>query len=363
MGRANPVTLAVICALLAALPAISAEPERKVPHAAAKKAFVRPNPVSLTQPPPNGNLKERAAWAGNEASRLRAVLATSPRDTRTRMLMAALAVVVATDLERSLAVADIATATTLRGTIERSLPDTQWSLDLIARHGAGGGDFALAVMALHGILGQRDIDKACSLLSSAWGKGFGESAYRLSGCVAGRDPTREALLLRVAADAGNAAAGEMLGRRCLESTPQDARCASARVSAAAASGRPSAKSLLGWMHAQGVGVAADPLRAQALYLDAAGAGDLSAKNNLGELYETGRGVAIDRARAAAYYREAAEAGFAAAQFNLGRLYAAGAGVPKDTDQARTWLRAALNGGVRPAQEILDWLDTQTAPKR
>ena len=358
MGRANTVTLAVICTLLAALPATSAEQKRKSPPLAAKRTSGHPDRATLTQPPPVANLKDRVAWAANEASRLRAALAASPRDTRTGMFLAALAVVVATDLERALAIGDIATATALRGLIERSLPDTRWSLDLIARHGAGGGDFALAVMALHGILEPRNIGKACSLLSSAWGKGFGESAYRLSGCVGGSDPTREALLLRVAADAGNPAAGETLGRRCLESTPQDPQCAFARVSAAAASGRPSAKSLLGWMHAQGVGVGVDPLRAQALYLEAASAGDLSAKNNLGELYETGRGVAIDRTRAAGYYREAAEAGFAPAQFNLGRLYAAGAGVPKDADQARKWLRSARQGGIQPAQKILDWLDTQ-----
>ena len=363
MGRANPVTLVVICALLAALPATSAEPKRKPPPVAAKRTPGHRDPASLTQPPPVGSLKDRVAWAAGEASRLRAALTASPRDTRTRMLLAALAVVVATDLERSLAVGDIATATALRGMIERSLADTQWSLDLIAHHGAGGGDFALAVMALHGIGEKRDIDKACALFSSAWGKGFGESAYRLSGCVTGRDPTREALLLRTAADSGNAAASEMLGRRCLESTPQDSQCAFARISAAAAKGRPSAKSLLGWMHAQGIGVAADPVQAQSLYLDAAGAGDLSAKNNLGELYETGRGVAIDRTRAAAYYREAAEAGFAPAQFNLGRLYAAGAGVPKDADQARRWLRSALQGGIQPAQKILDWLDTPAAQGR
>src|SRR5205085_8718919 len=117
-----------------------------------------------------------------------------------------------------------------------------------------------------------------------------DSAYRLSGCVAENDPARAEDLLRAAAESGHAMAGEQIGRRCLEAKPQDPKCAFSNVSQAAAAGRASAKSLLGWMYAQGVGVGVDPQRAIALYLDAAKAGDLSAGNNLGELYETGRGV-------------------------------------------------------------------------
>ena len=287
----------------------------------------------------------------------------SPRDARFLTLMAALAVVVATDLERSLAVGDVSNALVLRKLIEHKLPDTSRALELIADHGAGGADFALGVMAFHGILGERDLDGACRLFSSAWDKGFPDSAYRLSDCMAGKGLPREASLLRAAADSGHATANERLGRRCLESRPPDPDCAFARISAAAAAGRPSAKSVLGWMYAQGVGVAADPPRAQSLYMEASAAGDLSAKNNLGELYETGRGVALDPGKALEYYREAAEAGFAPAQFNLGRLYAAGTSIPRDADKARLWLHTALKGGVQPAQRILDWLDTQAQPAR
>jgi len=218
-------------------------------------------------------------------------------------------------------------------------------------------------MALHGILGPRDREVACSLFASAWDKGFLDSAYRLSDCVAAKNPARAEDLLRAAAESGHAMAGEQLGRHCLEAKPQDLKCAFAQISAAAAAGRASAKSLLGWMYAQGVGVATDPQRALALYLDAAKAGDLSARNNLGELYETGRGVPVDGARAEEYYKEAAEAGFAPAQFNLGRLYASGTVVTRDADKARTWLNAALKSGIQPAQKILDWLDTQTTPSR
>jgi len=364
-GWAKSILAAVALSIIAASPAAGAEKHRKEGAVPAVSRDTGPtmDPFTLTKPPPAENAEARVAWAGEEIARLRARLAAAPRETRNRVLLAALAVVITDDIERSIAGGDIPNAIALQRLIEEKMPDAPWALDMIARHGAGGGDFALGVMALHGILGLRDGKVACSLLSSAWDKGFRGSAYRLSGCVADKDPARELSLLQAAAGAGHAAAFEILGRRCLESNPQDTACAFARISAAAAAGRPSAKSLLGWMHAQGVGVVADPRRARALYVEAAGAGDVSAKNNLGELYESGRGVPIDWPRAAEYYREAAQTGFAPAQFNLGRMYAAGAGLPQDVDKARTWLRSALKGGIQPAQKILDWLDAQADTAR
>lgn len=354
-----------MCALLCAVLAFQPAPADAAKKKKAKKPVVKeqsapaPSTVgNLSEAPAPGDFPARIAWAGKEADDLRTVIAKSPRDERTRTQMAALAVVVTSDLERALSVGDTENAAALRRIIEKKLPDTRWRLGQIGRQGAGGGYFALGVMALHGILGERDREIACPMFASAWDKGFLDAAYRLSGCVAEKDPARAGDLLRSAADSGHAQASEELGRHCLEAAPQDAKCAFARISAAATAGRASAKSLLGWMYAQGTGAGVDPQRALSLYLEAAKAGDLSARNNLGELYETGRGVTMDGARAADYYRQAAEAGFAAAQFNLGRLYATGTGVTRDSDRARLWLRAALKGGVKPAQKILDWLGTQ-----
>ena len=351
---------AFLCVLPAIQPAISDAAKMKKPAAREQTAVSR-EPMSDLSGAPSDGPRARLEWAGSEANRLRAIIAKSPRDQSAGVLMAALAVVVATDLERALSAGDADSAVALRKLIERKLPDTRWRLGFIGRHGAGGGYFALGVMALHGILGERDREVACPLFSSAWDQGFLDSAYRLSDCVAEKDPARAEDLLRAAAESGHAMASEQLGRRCLEAKPQDLKCAFTRISAAAAAGRASAKSLLGWMYAQGAGVGADPQRALALYLEAANAGDLSAKNNLGELHETGRGVPVNPAKAVEYYGAAAEAGFAPAQFNLGRLYAAGTGVARDADKARTWLRSAMSAGIRPAQKILDWLDTQQAP--
>lgn len=302
----------------------------------------------------------RLAWARSEADALRAQASRSPRDARAGTLLAALAVVMAADLERALSAGDARHAAALRELIERKLGDAPLRLARVASGGAGGAEFALGVMALHGILGERNHGEACRRFESAWAAGFRLQAYRLSECVEATNPERSADLLRRAADTGDAAAAEALGRACLAARPGDFACASGRIAAAAAAGRPSAKSLLGWMYAQGVGVPAEPARALALYGEAAVAGDLSALNNLGELYETGRGVPAEPARAVQYYREAAEAGFAPGQFNLGRMLATGTGVARDSDQARTWLRAALKGGVEPARNVLDWLDSPPA---
>ncbi len=308
--------------------------------------------------PASRDFAARAAWAGRQADALRAEAAHSPRDARAGTLLAALAVVVAADLERAASAGDARHAAALRELIEGKLGDAPLRLARIASGGAGGAEFALGVMALHGIVGERNHGEACRRFEAAWAAGFRLQAYRLSECVEATNPSRSAALLRTAADAGDAAAAESMGRACMAARPGDLACASARITAAAAAGRPSAKSLLGWMYSQGVGMPAEPARALALYTEAAVAGDLSALNNLGELHETGRGVPADPARAVAYYREAAESGFAPGQFNFGRMLATGAGVARDPDKARIWLRAALKGSVEPAQKVLDWLDTQ-----
>jgi TPR repeat protein len=317
----------------------------------------------LNPPPAAGNFGARLAWAGKQADTLRALSARSPRNQRPGMLLAALSVVAMSDLELALSADNLADATALREFIEKKLGDARVRLGRIAQRGTGGADFALGAMALHGMLGSRDHDEACRYFESAWTAGFRMSAYRLSGCVEATEPVRARALLRLAADAGNAAASEALGRACMESTPRDIACASARVAAAAGAGRPSAKSLLGWMYAQGLGMPVELARARELYMEAAKAGDIAARNNLGEMYETGRGVPADPAKAVEYYRDAAEAGFAPGQFNLGRMYATGSGVTLDPEKARLWLGSALKGGIAPAQQVLDWLDRPApAPK-
>ena len=319
--------------------------------------------LDLTTPPPANEPGARLAWATKETARLRKALADRPRTLRPGALLGALAVVAAYDIERAISIGDLASAAGMRDLLEEQITDAPWRLNWLAEHRAGGAYFALGVLTFHGVMVQPDPDLACRLFESAWGAGFDPAAYRLSNCVAQSDASRALRLLEVAAEAGHPAANEVLGRRCLEASPPDLACASSRIGLSASAGRPSAKSLLGWMTAQGLGMPADTARALRLYGEAANAGDLPALNNLGEIHETGRSVPADAAKAAGFYRQAAEAGFAPAQFNLGRMYAAGTGVPRDTTKAREWLGAALKAGIQPAQKVLDWLDSPAGQAR
>jgi len=334
------------------------KPEAKAPTRARTPEQPVPSLKLAPSPPADANLQARVAWASEEADRQRASIVKNPYDEQLRLNVAALSVQVMRDIEQALAVGDIATATALRQLIEKKLADTRWRLNWMSQRNMTGGEFALGVMALHGILETRDMAVACQRLAAAWSKGDLDAAYRLAACQKDKQPAQAAALLRSAADAGHLAASEDVGRACLEAKPSDTRCATQYLTAAAAGGRASAKSLLGWMYAQGAGVERNPQLAETLYREAAGAGDVSALNNLGELYETGRGVKTDVARAVEYYRQAAEAGFAPAQFNLGRMYAGGTGVPRDIAAARSWLGRALQAGVQPAKQLLDWLDKQ-----
>ena len=56
-----------------------------------------------------------------------------------------------------------------------------------------------------------------------------------------------------------------------------------------------------------------------------------AQCNLGWMYANGRGVAQDDEQAVFWYRKAAEQGNAIAQFNLGKMYENGHGVEQDDE--------------------------------
>jgi len=220
----------------------------------------------------------------------------------------------------------------------------------------GAADYALGALDLHGMLGERNVEAACAHFTAALEKGFGGAKFRHAQCIEERDPAQALALIKEAADSGHVGAGERLGRICLEAEPPDAACAFARLDRAARDGRASARTLLGWMHAEGIGGKVDLVRAAQYYREAAQMGEPSARNNLGELHEKGRGVDKDEAKAFAYYLAAAEGGFPPAQFNVGRLYAAGRGTPQNSAEARRWLGEAAKAGIAPARQILDMLD-------
>ena len=245
-----------------------------------------------------------------------------------------------------------------RTQFEKYFAGTRPGLEAMAGRGIGAAEYALGVLALHGISEERNVERACIRFAAALDKGFGGAKFRHAQCIEESDPARALTLMQEAANAGHVGAIEQLGRICLEAKPPDAACAYARLERASREGRLSATTLLGWMHAKGIGGKVDLPRAAAYYREAAGKGEASARNNLGELYETGRGVARDAVKAFDYYLAAATSGFPPAQFNVGRLYATGSGTTKNLDEARRWLGEAAKAGVPPAQKVLDFLNQE-----
>ncbi|MDA0226351.1 MAG: tetratricopeptide repeat protein [Proteobacteria bacterium] len=266
------------------------------------------------------------------------------------------------ELDRALSLGESAQTEDLEKLIRSQLSDTVWRVTRKAKAAAPDALFAAALMRARGILVERDAAQACKGFLEAAAAGHLASHHHAALCLLQSDPARATTLLRHAADDGHPAAQEALGRACLEARANpDLECAAKNIGAAAAAGRPSAKSLLGWMHQHGTGVPRDPGRAYALYLEAAGRGDLAAQNNLGELSETGAAGRQDDREAAAWYERAAASGFAPAQFNLGRLLAEGRGVPEDIARARMWLEKARSGGVTQAQALIEWIDGRRMP--
>lgn len=80
--------------------------------------------------------------------------------------------------------------------------------------------------------------------------------------------------------------------------------------------------------------------ARRLWQPLAEGGHVDAQFHLGYLFANGQGVAQDHAEAARWTRMAADRGEPAAQFALGVMYANGEGVPQDDVRAYLWFDIA-----------------------
>lgn len=351
--------------------AASAEPRKTEARTAKPAAKAKPaKPVKPVKPPA---AKQKARGAepaqldavteleiiNGEAIALNRALHADPDDTELRQKLALLALRAARAAERVLSRGEDDLFIAYRAQFRKHFAATRPGLENMAGRGIGAAEFALGVLDLHGMLGERDVARACAHFAAALDKGFGGARFRHAQCIEEREPERALALMREAADSGHVGATEQLGRICLEAKPPDVACALARLERASREGRLSATTLLGWMHAEGIGGKVDLARAQHYYLEAAERGEPAARNNLGEFYERGRGVSPNPAKAFDYYLSAAVTGFPPAQFNVGRLYATGQGTTKNLDEARRWLGEAAKAGVPPAQKVLDYLDQET----
>ena len=161
-----------------------------------------------------------------------------------------------------------------------------------------------------------------------------------------KDDKEAARLLRIAADAGHAAAQDELGLAlaCGIGIDRDAAEAVRMYRMAADQGYADARYKLGWCYENGAGVAKDEKEAAHQYSIAAGLGSASARLELARCYESGRGVAKDAAHAALLYLLASEQGDDWASFYLGRCYSNGIGVDKDVATAARYYRVAARRG-------------------
>ena len=271
-----------------------------------------------------------------------------------RNALADLAVDYVAQIEMAEALVRIDYGQVLADRYKKDFSDTLWRLN--QRSNAGEVRAAATLGALYrlGIVAGRDEKKACDYYRRAAQKGQVAALFHASACD---DPKSEAAIRMrdLAAAGGHPVAQEMRGRECLREK-SNAACALAWLERAAAQGRASAMSLLGWMYSTGDLVLRDDTRAFGYFMNAARLGDAAAQNNVGQLYETGRGVPADGGEAFAWYKRAAEAGLGSAQVNLARSYIEGRGTAPDRTAAKFWLEQAQKQRIAEAAKLLEWME-------
>ncbi|WP_264817927.1 tetratricopeptide repeat protein, partial [Acidomonas methanolica] len=110
----------------------------------------------------------------------------------------------------------------------------------------------------------------------------------------------------------------------------------------------------------GIGVAADPHRAETWLRKAALAGDVDAMAIVGDIILQMGAPKPNYAEVTAWYRRAAEAGHPGAMVTLGQLHWRGLGVPRDQRTAVELFRRAAATGHAPAVQLLAALDAERA---
>ena len=113
-------------------------------------------------------------------------------------------------------------------------------------------------------------------------------------------------------------------------------------------GDPYAQHMLGFLYANGRGVALQPEQTVKWWTRAADQGFAPAQYTLGSLYRQGMGVKRDLDKAAHWIGRAADAGYPEAQYDYGVMHATGEGVKQDLSTAYMWLDlAADTKGLKP----------------
>lgn len=119
------------------------------------------------------------------------------------------------------------------------------------------------------------------------------------------------------------------------------------ISSAADKGFTNAKSFLGHLYLNGLGVEKDKDKAFALATEATAEADddYFGQTLLGQCYQLGFGTEVDYKNAAYWYKKAVALDFPYAKYCLGTLYESGNGVAKDNKKAFQLFLEAYEGGV------------------
>lgn len=129
---------------------------------------------------------------------------------------------------------------------------------------------------------------------------------------------------------------------------------------AAESGDSVAAFNVGVLHAQGLGVEADPAEALKWYRQSALDGYANAQFNLGAAYYNGEGTEANVSEAVSWWEKAAEQEHPEALYNLGALYRDGRFVDQDIERARTLFeRAAAAGDARAGEALAGLTGSET----
>ena len=116
---------------------------------------------------------------------------------------------------------------------------------------------------------------------------------------------------------------------------------------------------LGFMYANGRGVAQDDYEAVKWLRKAAEQGHALAQWRLGLMYANAWGVTHDYSEAVKWFCKSAEQGNADAQYYLGFMYVNGRGVTQDNNEAIKWLHKAAEQGQVLAKQMLSKIDKST----
>lgn len=118
---------------------------------------------------------------------------------------------------------------------------------------------------------------------------------------------------------------------------------------AADQGNALAQSNIALLYKNGSGVTMNYAKALKWFQMAAKQDELTALRNLGYMYEHGEGVATNYMKAIEWYEKGASLDDAISQYNLGNIYYNGTGVEKDYTKAFEWYLKAANNGDEDAQ--------------